>query len=266
MTVVFNRDVNARQKDYTHLKPGEVLVSKIFYSIQGEGPFTGHPCVFVRLAGCNLGNKDSCPWCDSDFRLRKGNIYTPEAVLYAARQLYQDRLNKLMILTGGEPFLQSNSIDLMDAFLNTGWTVQTETNGYFWNEQFQKFADMNSFFPLFIVVSPKVNMRKVYPDINKDLLKYSTCLKILVEDKLDSPYQCIPQFAHNYTKDLHKPVYVSGITVYKKEPHPNEEISSFFSDCIDQEKSIRNYKYAKQLAMHYGYRLSLQSHLFVDAE
>ncbi len=36
-----------------------LMVSEIFYSIQGEGPELGMPCVFVRLSGCNL----SCPWC-----------------------------------------------------------------------------------------------------------------------------------------------------------------------------------------------------------
>ncbi len=38
---------------------GSVDLHSIFYTIQGEGPFTGRPAVFIRLAGCNL----QCPWC-----------------------------------------------------------------------------------------------------------------------------------------------------------------------------------------------------------
>lgn len=42
-------------------------VSEIFYSVQGEGPTTGYPAIFIRLALCNL----KCEWCDS---LLKGTL------------------------------------------------------------------------------------------------------------------------------------------------------------------------------------------------
>ena len=38
-------------------------VNEIFNSWQGEGFFTGTPCTFIRLSGCNL----NCEWCDTDF-------------------------------------------------------------------------------------------------------------------------------------------------------------------------------------------------------
>ena len=36
-------------------------VNEIFYSLQGEGRFTGRPAVFLRLSGCN----QRCPFCDT---------------------------------------------------------------------------------------------------------------------------------------------------------------------------------------------------------
>ena len=38
-------------------------IQEIFYTIQGEGIYSGYPAVFVRLGGCNL----ACKFCDTDF-------------------------------------------------------------------------------------------------------------------------------------------------------------------------------------------------------
>src|SRR3954467_9071958 len=38
-------------------------IHSIFYTLQGEGPYSGCPAVFMRLAGCNL----QCPGCDTDY-------------------------------------------------------------------------------------------------------------------------------------------------------------------------------------------------------
>src|SRR4051794_41183262 len=38
-------------------------ISEIFESLQGEGVSIGAPCIFVRLAQCNL----HCTWCDTKY-------------------------------------------------------------------------------------------------------------------------------------------------------------------------------------------------------
>ncbi|MFA5285448.1 MAG: hypothetical protein WC347_07615, partial [Smithellaceae bacterium] len=49
-------------------------VKEIFYSIQGEGYYSGRPAVFCRFSGCNLWSgreedrdKALCKFCDTDF-------------------------------------------------------------------------------------------------------------------------------------------------------------------------------------------------------
>ena len=52
-------------------------VSEIFYSIQGESLRAGYPCIFVRLAGCNL----SCTYCDTVYARTGGTQQSIEKIL-----------------------------------------------------------------------------------------------------------------------------------------------------------------------------------------
>ena len=98
-----------------------MVVTEIFKSIQGESTFTGLPCIFVRLTGCNL----RCHWCDTAYAFHGGKKLPVEDVLEEVRQLG----GQLVELTGGEPLLQPDVYPLTDLLLAEGFTVLVETSG-----------------------------------------------------------------------------------------------------------------------------------------
>jgi 7-carboxy-7-deazaguanine synthase len=103
---------------------GTYLVREIFGpTLQGEGAHAGRPCVFLRLAACNL----ACTWCDTDFLPERSTRMTADAI--AARLLELDvHASRLVIVTGGEPALQYDE-PLADALHRAGFTVHMESNG-----------------------------------------------------------------------------------------------------------------------------------------
>lgn len=100
-----------------------INVEYITSSISGEGKFAGYPCTIIRLLGCNLW----CTYCDnkvnvSDYRKTKMN-------LRRAVDIVSKLGNKYVLITGGEPLLQEETIPLVYELSNEGYTVWIETNG-----------------------------------------------------------------------------------------------------------------------------------------
>ena len=99
-------------------------IVEIYKSLQGESSYAGLPCVFVRLAGCNL----RCTWCDSEYTFTGGHRMTLEEVEQEVHQLSPD--GGLVEITGGEPLLQERAVvPLMERLLASGYTVLLETSG-----------------------------------------------------------------------------------------------------------------------------------------
>ena len=96
-------------------------VNEIFYSIQGESSFAGQPCVFIRLAGCNL----RCSYCDTQYAYDAGAQYDLGQLVDIV-QAYQC---PLVEITGGEPLLQAETPRLVDRLLARSLRVLVETNG-----------------------------------------------------------------------------------------------------------------------------------------
>jgi len=96
---------------------------EIYKSVQGESSHTGRPCIFVRLAGCNL----RCSWCDSEYTFTGGYKLSEDEVVAEIAKLAPV---KLVEFTGGEPLLQERElIPLMNRLLAQGYELMIETSG-----------------------------------------------------------------------------------------------------------------------------------------
>ena len=101
----------------------EVLtIYEIYLSIQGESTYAGRPCVFVRLAACDL----RCTWCDTPYAFTGGRKMTVQQVVADVESHH----TRLVEITGGEPLLQPEVYTLMERLLERGHEVLLETGGH----------------------------------------------------------------------------------------------------------------------------------------
>ena len=118
-------------------------VNEIFYSLQGEGVYTGTAAVFLRLSGCNM----KCWFFDTKGH-EKGTEMTEEEIAERVSQ-YPARH---IVITGGEPTMQLNG-RLTQLLHERGFYIQIETNGAL---PLKDGAEVD-----WITCSPKVNEIKI---------------------------------------------------------------------------------------------------------
>lgn len=135
-------------------------VNEIFYSLQGEGYWTGTPAVFIRFSGCNL----KCPFCDTNH----------QPYVEMTEEEIMDEINKypadLVVITGGEPALQLNN-KMVELLHNAEKTVAVETNG---TKELPKWVD-------WVTVSPK---EPYVGKAGKVILTSADEVKIVLDDKV----------------------------------------------------------------------------------
>lgn len=114
--------INTSTKKAVPAKAGTVRLTEIFYSLQGEGRFTGLPTVFVRLTGCPL----RCVYCDTAYAFEGG---TPSAIADVIKQI-KSYGAQYVCVTGGEPLAQKEACHtLMTSLCDEGLGVSLETSG-----------------------------------------------------------------------------------------------------------------------------------------
>jgi 7-carboxy-7-deazaguanine synthase len=98
-------------------------ISEIFYSLQGEGLLAGIPSVFIRLAGCVL----RCRWCDTGYAKdpASGHDYSVDEIINAIKQWPC----KFIVITGGEPMINRDLLQLAKGLKACGKHITIETAG-----------------------------------------------------------------------------------------------------------------------------------------
>jgi organic radical activating enzyme len=221
-------------------------IHSIFLTIQGEGPFTGQPAVFVRLAGCNL----QCPSCDTDYTNGRREMIVErvlDEVYHVSREI-GNRYKPLVVITGGEPFRQN--IHLLCALLvNHGYRVQIETNGTASPTLFAQESPVWS--KVTIVCSPKAGR------INPWILERATCLKYVMSHDSVSEHDGLPILALNHS---------AAPTVARADIFKPEQIYLQPCDSKDEAVNKLNMKAVVDSCIKFGYTLQIQTHKVLGVE
>lgn len=210
----------------------------LFYTIQGEGPYCGHPAVFVRLAGCNL----QCPGCDTEYTQGRERT-TAWDIASRVIEAIGDNKCSLVVITGGEPFRQ-NITPLCILLNDAGFDIQIESNG-----SMPPPRDFPGYVTL--VCSPKTH--KIHPKTAEraDCFKYvmragdvnlMDGLPITALDNVATPFVARPPAGYSGN------IYLQPM------------------DCKDDNVNKANIKAVLDSAMQHGYIVQLQIHKYLGVE
>ena len=200
-------------------------IKEIYFTLQGEGFYTGRPAVFIRFSGCNLWSgleKDRknaiCNWCDTDFvgiNGSNGGKYSALEIKEIIADLWPENQpsKPYVVCTGGEPLLQIDE-NLIQVIKNAGFEIGLETNGTIVPPDGIDW----------ICVSPKANANLILKNGNELKVVYPQCgMNPRIHEKL--------KFDHFYIQPM---------------------------DGVDQEDNIKRSE--KFVLDHPQWKLSLQTH------
>ena len=272
-----------------------LLVTSMFFTLQGEGPYAGMPALFIRLAKCNL----DCSFCDTFFD--DGDWLTFQQINAKAYQtiikFWTDKgqevpewalpkgvvpgmayPNIVLVITGGEPLIQSNISDFMTSQIRRWKAVQVESNG---------IPDTDVPEGVTLVCSPKclekAGVAVKYFTPSKTILERADCLKFVMSSDKNSPYNEVPQWAHSWKKRNGRDIYCSPMNIYNSFPQKikllraekgcitmaerstvDEKINFFEPGLLNMEKIAANHEYVGQYCMQHGFKMNMQMHLFAN--
>jgi 7-carboxy-7-deazaguanine synthase len=227
-------------------------VQEIFPTIQGEGPLSGIPAVFVRLAGCNL----KCWWCDTEFESNIDNWLDVDEIVSEVRRCQKQTQSPLVVLTGGEPMRQNLRQLVAKLCEEQKMHVQIETAG--------TIAQMSLSYAvrgpggaislsagISIVVSPKT--AKIAPWVENSACAW----KYIIRDGELEGSDGLPN----------KSTQQKGHRAIIRRPPSYVLPSQIFVQPCDEgefEQNLRNRNAAVESAKRFGYRLSLQQHKLLN--
>lgn len=212
-------------------------ISELFYSVQGEGILAGVPSVFIRTSGCNL----RCVWCDTPYTSwnAEGQHLSLEEILAYVRAHSRGHV----VITGGEPMIAPEIVDLTAQLRSAGQHVTIETAG----TVFAPVAcDLMSISPKLSNSTPMGDWRDRHEATRKSgealhrlMSEYSYQLKFVVSSDVDL------QEIHDLVKNLHAP--------------PDRVL--LMPEGTDPQRLIERSRWLAEVAKDTGYRLSPRLHV-----
>ncbi|MCC5936740.1 MAG: 7-carboxy-7-deazaguanine synthase QueE [Lunatimonas sp.] len=180
-----------------------------FYTIQGEGKFTGHPAYFIRLGGCDVG----CVWCDVKDSWDLDRWPAVDIADIVAGALTHPA--RLAVITGGEPLMHDLG-PLTRMLKENGFQINIETSGA---HRFTGEFDWVCFSP------------KKFKEPHPDIYDKANELKVVVYNKSDFQFaeehaarvsdRCVKLLQPEWSKSG---VMLEKIITYAKN-HPTWQIS-----------------------------------------
>ena len=172
-------------------------INEIYFSVQCESSFSGLPCIFIRLTYCNL----RCTYCDSEYSFYDGEKMKIDEILKEVKKYSCN----LVEVTGGEPLLQKNCVNLLNELIKNNYDVLLETSGSL------SISDVpNKVINIidFKCPSSKMDSKNMWDNIN--YLKKNDEIKFVVGDRIDYEWtkQKIEEYKLNQICNiLMSPVY-----------------------------------------------------------
>lgn len=225
---------------------GMIDMHSMFFTIQGEGPYSGHSAIFIRLAGCNL----QCPGCDTEYT--EGRVEMPVTEVYNQfRDMVEENNTPgvLAVITGGEPLRQD--IDaLVSILLLNGHPVQIESNGVFEvSEVLKQFLRARK---LMLVVSPKTSRINPVTAEYATVFKYVLHADYIADDGLPTQALYHPTGRANKVarppQGVRKPIYITPF------------------DERDEKQNRRHLNAVAVCTMAYGYIANVQLHKLIGID
>lgn len=190
-------------------------VMEYFYSIQGEGYYSGRAAFFIRIAGCDVG----CVWCDVKESWDK-NEHEVLSVNFLLEEVKQSGTN-FVVITGGEPAMYDLTF-LTQQLKEAGIYVAIETSG-----AYPLKGDFD-----WICLSPKKFKAPV-----ESVIKQANELKVIVFNKHD--FKWGEQFAQEVSKNCK--------LFLQPEWSKNKEMSNLIVDYVKENPkwniSLQTHKY-----------------------
>jgi len=156
-------------------------INEIFYSLQGEGKWTGLPNIFIRTSECNL----RCSYCDTKYAYIEGTEKNIEDILKEIKKFSC----KNICITGGEPLLQCDILNLLNSLIKQKYSICLETNGSLSIEEVSNFPTLMISLD---IKCPSSNMHEKMDLKNIELLRPNDQIKMIIKNEMD----------YNYAKDI----------------------------------------------------------------